>query len=197
MIEQEEWKDIPEWEGLYSVSNLGRVKSHERMINESRKEGWKPKSYVIKEIILKQSRDSIGRVRVSLSKNSKVKYRFIHSLVLLAFVGKRPNGFECCHIDGNPSNNNLTNLYYGTRSDNIADAKRHGTFPMGSRRPGALLNPDKVLKIYELCVQGVSDSEIAKQFNVTRGCIVQIRIGKNWREVTGGKRITRKRTFKL
>lgn len=189
MTEQEIWKEIPGWEGYYSVSTYGRIKSEARIINEKRKEGWKAKKYTLKEMILKPSKDTSGHLRVSLSKNSQIKFKMIHALVLLAFVGEKPIGHECCHKDGDPTNNNLSNLYYGTRANNIADAKRHGTFPMGENRPGALLTPDKVKQIYNLCLAGASDSDIAKKYNVTKGCIVQIRLGKNWKEVTGGKPI--------
>lgn len=188
---QEIWKDIPGWEGMYSVSNFGNVKSLKRTINENVKEGCRNKNYQVQERILKKSIQPTGHLRVSLSKNSKVKYRMIHSLVLLAFVGKKPAGTECCHKDGNPANNTLSNLYYGTRSENINDAKKHGTFPMGSKRPGAILTEEEAKEIYELCEKRISDHEIAKLFNVTKGCVVQIRLGKNWKEQTGGKPISR------
>lgn len=189
MNNQEEWKKIPGWEGIYSVSNLGNVRSEHRIISERRPNGHKEKTYVINEKILKQTPQPTGHLRVSLSKDSKISYRMTHTLVLLAFVGDKPEKTECCHIDGNPANNNLSNLYYGTRSQNISDAKRHETFPMGEHRPGALLNPQKALEIYKLCQNGMSDKEIANKFNVTKGCVVQIRLGKNWKEVTGGKPI--------
>jgi HNH endonuclease len=51
----------------------------------------------------------------------------LHSLVLECFVGPRPPGMECRHLDGNPSNNALENLAWGTRSENRADQVRHGT----------------------------------------------------------------------
>lgn len=189
MLEQELWKEIPGWEGFYSASTFGQIKSLERTIHEARKDGWKPKYYVIKEKILKPFEDNIGRLRVSLSVKSKIKYRFVHSLVLLAFKGVRPLGYECCHVDGNPGNNHLSNLYYGTRAENIADAKRHGTFPIGSQRPGAILTANEALQIYNLCKEGLSDKYIANKFNVTKSCIVQIRLGNNWKEVTGGIKI--------
>lgn len=192
MIEQEEWREIPGWEGLYSVSTYGNVKSHQRIISEKRKEDWKPKIYTIKEKILKASKQKCGHLRVSLSMNGKITYHLIHKLVLFAFIGIKPSRMECCHKDGNPSNNKLSNLYYGTRSQNIADAKRHGTFPIGSQRPGAILTAQEALEIYAYCKQGFKDKDIAKQYGVTKGCVVQIRLGNNWKEITGGERISKR-----
>jgi hypothetical protein len=59
--------------------------------------------------------------------NLKGKGRRIHRLVLQAFVGPCPAGQECCHGDGDPSNNVLSNLRWGTRSDNRRDSVGHGT----------------------------------------------------------------------
>lgn len=53
--------------------------------------------------------------------------RFVHRLVLEAFVGPCPEGMECRHLDGNPANNKLDNLKWGTRKENQDDSKRHGT----------------------------------------------------------------------
>ena len=55
------------------------------------------------------------------------KKRRAHQLILEAFVGPRPHGYETRHLDGNPLNNQLTNLKYGTQSENQHDSIRHGT----------------------------------------------------------------------
>jgi len=54
-------------------------------------------------------------------------------MVLEAFVGPCPEGMECCHRDGNPANNHVGNLYWGTRSENLYDAVRHGAHAFASR----------------------------------------------------------------
>ncbi len=55
------------------------------------------------------------------------RMRYVHQLVLEAFVGPCPSGLECRHLDGNPDNNQLENLRWGTRLENMADKKLHGT----------------------------------------------------------------------
>jgi len=64
---------------------------------------------------------------VSLSKGTdKQKLVKVHRLVLLAFVGAPPKGMEACHYDGDPQNNNLSNLRWDTAKENWVDRKRHG-----------------------------------------------------------------------
>lgn len=172
MEHQDTWKCIPGWEQLYWCSYHGKIKS--------------------KKQILKPSIQKCGHLRVSLSKNGKITYHLVHKLILLSFIGKKPKGKECCHKDGNPANNKLSNLYYGTRSENISDAKKHGTFPMGNNRPGAKLTNEQAIKIYSLCSLEFKDRYIAELFNVSVGCIVQIRLGNNWKEITRGIPIRRR-----
>lgn len=59
--------------------------------------------------------------------NLQGKTRFVHHLVLEAFVGPMPEGHEGCHRDGDRTNNHLGNLYWGTRAENVRDAIEHGT----------------------------------------------------------------------
>jgi len=67
-----------------------------------------------------------GHQLVKLSKDGSSRAGKVHRLVLLTFVGPPPEGCEGCHNDGNPANNDLTNLRWGTRSDNLYDRVRHG-----------------------------------------------------------------------
>lgn len=129
----EEFRDIPGYEGIYQVSNKGRVKSLERII--LRRDGSKqPK----KELILAPGTNRRGYYHVGLSKNSKIKYLFAHRLVLLAFVGPPPTDtHECLHNDDNPKNNNLSNLKWGSSQENSLQCfhknRSKGTFQIGQK----------------------------------------------------------------
>jgi hypothetical protein len=79
--------------------------------------------------------------------DGKVQYRYVHQLVLLTFVGEPPLGKECRHLDGNATNNHLTNLKYGTRKQNMADQRRHGVLARGEAKANSRLSPAKVRKI--------------------------------------------------
>ena len=107
----EVWKDIPEYEGLYQVSNLGNVRSLDRVSSIGRK---------LKGKTLKNGLCGSGYCVVSLFKNGKSKTKTIHKLVSIAFLNHTPCGFELVvnHIDRNRVNNNLYNLEIITQREN-------------------------------------------------------------------------------
>lgn len=109
----ETWLPIPDYEGLYEVSDLGRVRSLPRPYCRGR--------------ILRETSHSRRYLQVGLSQNGVAKTRLIHQLVMEAFVGPCPGGQEIRHLDGTRSNNALTNLTYGTPHENQQDSLRHGT----------------------------------------------------------------------
>lgn len=124
MITMEIWKDIPDYESLYQVSNLGNVKSKTRKTKFGR--GWK----IYNEQLLKPQEDKDGYLRVSLSKENTKKRFFIHRLVMIAFTVNERNLPVVNHIDGNKQNNKLTNLEWVTNSENDLHA-----FKTGLRKP--------------------------------------------------------------
>lgn len=101
----EVWKDIKGYEGLYQVSNLGRVK---------RLKG----KYMSKERILKQFPNKHGYLLVSLCKTGKQKSFAVHRLVALQFIPKVKNKPEVNHIDEDKTNNMSSNLEWCTRVEN-------------------------------------------------------------------------------
>lgn len=119
MPAQEEWKPIPGFPD-YMVSDRGRVVSHKR---------GKPK-------LLNPRVRTTGYRSVGLRndpKQANPTTLFVHRLVLAAFVGPRPEGLVIRHLDGDPSNNVLGNLQYGTPSENSQDMVRHGRHLYASR----------------------------------------------------------------
>lgn len=117
----EQWLPIPGWEGLYDVSDHGRVRSLDRTVLR----GGHPMK--CRGRILSPNRDIDGYLLISLHRAGKESKKKIHRLVLEAFVSPCPDGMECLHDDGNVANNRLTNLRWGTPSENAYDKKRHGT----------------------------------------------------------------------
>lgn len=183
----ERWLPIPGYEGFYSVSDYGRVRSEARRIVP--RDGMP--SYMLRGKILKPSAYASGHVRVSLSRNSRIRSVTVHSLVLLAFVGARPQGADICHGDGNPLNNQLCNLRYDTRAENIADCKAHGRFSEAQRHPVAILTDAQALAIYH--ARGESAAAIAARYGVKPMVVNQIWRGETWKSVTGGKPVTGER----
>ena len=120
-MKEEIWKDIKGYEGLYMVSNMGRVKSLERTVRNGR--GYR----IVAERILKAKKNNCGYLQVQLYKEGKDKWYYVHVLVATAFL-ENPMGYkEINHIDENKQNNCMENLEYCSRSYNV----NYGT---GSKR---------------------------------------------------------------
>ena len=117
---QEVWLSVRGYEGLYEVSDLGRVRSVGRVVPH-RLKGKK----TIPTRILKQGKGSHGYLTVSLWQNNKGRTHCAHSLVASSFLTIEP-GLDINHIDGVKTNNQLSNLEVCTRSENMKHAVANG-----------------------------------------------------------------------
>lgn len=117
----EEWRSIPGWSGFYEVSNLGRVRSVDRIVSS----GHPGVRMRLQGRVLTPGKGQRGHLDVYLWRGGKRVKAWVHRLVLLAFVGPCPPGLESRHLDGNPANNSLSNLCWGTRSRNNLDRAIH------------------------------------------------------------------------
>jgi len=122
---EERWLPVPDDPG-YEVSDLGRVRSMPRRITTSHGVNRR-----VPGGMLKPRRTKSGHLFVSTNEK---RIRYVHSLVLLAFVGPAPEGMECCHKDDIPAHNHLANLRWGTRSDNVNDRVRNGIHHAASKK---------------------------------------------------------------
>lgn len=165
-MEKEIWKDIPDYEGIYQVSNLGRVKSLAR----TRKAAFG--SYcLVKERILKSGIDKDGYLQQSLCKNNKMKTFKVHRLVANCFINN-PNSLifnQINHIDGNKLNNKVENLEWCDITHNNREAVKIGLKGGKPYRPRVDSTPIKqcdkngyFIKIYENLAQAVRISGISK-----------------------------------
>jgi hypothetical protein len=122
----ETWLPVVGYEGLYEVSDQGRVRSLDRYVANNRWPGAPDR--LLRGRILKPIPGG-GKTKkyfvVSLGQNNNRK---IDHIVLEAFVGPRPLGLESCHFDDNGHNNRLANLRWDTRSENHRDSVRNGTW---------------------------------------------------------------------
>lgn len=125
---EEIWKDIPGYEGYYQVSNMGRVKSLERIVHY--KPGSKSDNYhnchIVRERILLQHVGNHGYYVVTLAKGSKVKLASVHRLIAIAFItNPDPNTMkDINHKDGCRTNNDINNLEWCTRQYNVLHGYR-------------------------------------------------------------------------
>lgn len=111
------WKDIPGYEGLYQVSNLGNVKSLSRIIKHA-----KGGNKTTKERMLKPGVNKSGYCRVVLFKDSLDKTFPVHQLVAMGFLGHIPCGHESVvdHINNNSKDNRVENLQVITHRENVS-----------------------------------------------------------------------------
>lgn len=183
-MEEEIWKDIPGYEGYYQVSNMGRVKSLDRtMIIEHPIGGQR--TVLRKGKILKNKVNNHGKNMVSLSKNNKIKESNVSRLVLLAFTGMPNKDQECCHRNDIQTDDTLSNLYWGTRKENIIDKERNNKQPRGSNVGTSKLKEGEVYLIKKLLnTKKYTSVFIAKMFKVDRTTINKIKRNLNWKHIT-------------
>lgn len=158
---EEIWKDIEGYEGLYQVSNLGRVKR----FTSGR--------------ILKDCKITGGYIGVNLSKNSIKSTKKIHRLVSQAFIPNPENKPEVNHIDENKSNNNVNNLEWVTRKEN----NNHGTRNERSSKTKSIPIIATNLKTGEL-KEFYSGKECARQLGLHTSNIAAVLKGRY--KQTGG-----------
>ena len=169
--DNEVWKDISGYEEMYQVSNFGRVKSLKRYRRRNDK-------------ILHLANDKDGYLQVNLSRDNKSKTIKVHKLVMLTFVGERPNGFEINHIDGIKTNNHIDNLEYCTSSEKTQHAYDTGLQPSGKKHYKSKFTDSQVLEIRERHKSGrISQTKLAREYEVSPTTIHKIVKRKAWKHL--------------
>ena len=158
-VVNEEWRDVSGYEGLYQVSNLGRVRSLDRW----RKNG--SGEYKQKGRILNQGDTTTGYKQIVLNKDKKRKTLKVHRLVAIAFIPNPENKPNVNHIDGNPHNNNVENLEWCTQAENVQHA-----INTGLKRCNII---DKEILEDMHYNKKMSTQAIAKEFGVTKMIIIR------------------------
>jgi hypothetical protein len=175
----ETWLPVIGYEGLYEVSDLGRVR---RAINAP-ESPYTKRGYVLKPILA-----AYGYYNVSLCDATGKRKAFrVHRLVMITFVGPRPNGYEVNHIDANKSNNALSNLEYVTPAENLKHAFDHGLQqlgPKGELAPSARFTEVDVREMRRRKHQGEPLSAIARTYRTDPSTISKIVRGLRWAHVT-------------
>lgn len=171
---EEEWRAVIGFEGLYEVSNIGRVRGIDRVLSDGRR--WKGK-------ILAQKRDvrsGKNHKSVRLCCGNIHLFRGVHVLMLEAFVGPCPEGMQGAHNDGVADNNVLDNLRWDTPKGNAADRVRHGTQQYGEKVHGAKLTSEQISAILRMRASGMIYDDIGREFGVTGANICYIVLGQTW-----------------
>lgn len=154
----ERWLPVTDWPG-YEVSDLGRVRS------------WKGGQTSPR--LLRAHACRRGYHRVQLCCRSQRRTMLVHRLVLMAFVGASPEGHECRHLNGDPSDNRLANLAWGTSAENERDKRSHGTI-------GTSISEETARDI--LAYEG-THAEARRAFGVSYLVAYRIRTGARWKHL--------------
>lgn len=189
----ERWKTIPGFE-TYQVSNQGRVRSKDRYVVVSgcrrTPKGFKifRKGSILKPWDLKHSKSHLQGLDAKCYKQVSLGSRFrqsVHVIVLQAFIGPCPEGMECRHLDGNPSNNRLENLCWGTRKENAGDRKRHGTFRVlrGEECQQKLKETDVLSIRKRYAALEATQNKLAEEYGVHQVTISEIVTRKIWKHI--------------
>ena len=170
-IDAERWNQIQGYEGIYEISDLGRVRRS------------RPGQGTMAGKVLKIRRNKEGYHQVVLYDNGAHSYRTA-TLVASTFISDRPEGLEVNHIDGDKDNNRADNLEYVTKSENTLHA-----FRLGLRKPTigelhgmAKLTLDNVREIRRLFGK-MTQVSMARIFGVSTAQISRIKTGKRWGKV--------------
>ena len=168
-MKTEIWKDIAGYEGLYQVSNLGRVKSLPR-----EHKCYADRQYVTKERILIAHPNSKGYLRVQLKKDGKVEQLFLHRLVAEAFIPNPSNKGEVNHIDNVPTNNNAENLEWTTHKENMEWSSKCGRYDhlKDQRSEYGKMNISKARKCVErkICLIDENNNVLKEYNTLTDAC---------------------------
>ncbi len=168
----EEWRPVVGWEGIYSVSDLGRIR---RDVAGRRRQP--PAGFIITP-----ARISSGYLKVGLSDGPRQEQATVHSIVAAAFIGPRPPGHDVNHKDGNKHHNAATNLEYVSRAANMLHAFDVGLAPRGEAHPDAILTDEQVAEIKRLH-HIEPQLSLARRFGVARTTISGIQNGHNRKAV--------------
>lgn len=185
-LENEIWKDIPGYKGLYQASSAGRVKRLKSTVRVVTRWGTET-TRTYPNRILKPSK--LIYQKVSLSKRNQVKTIGVHTLIALTFLGARPNRLVVNHRNGNKHDNRVSNLEYVTVSeDRIHSYTVLGNCPSGpkgSRNPGSKLTPEIVREARFLYSTGnYTYRSIAAKYGVDHKTILKAIKGETWAHVS-------------
>lgn len=175
--DDESWRPVPGHEKSYSVSSHGRIRSEARYITTAKG------SRIVYEKILRQTPAKNDYLRVTLAKDGDHITALVHQVVAQAFLGPRPDGMHVLHGPLGRQCNAVSNLCYGTPSQNHGpDRLRDGTDIRGTKHGNSVLTDDDVRAIR---ASNETQVALAQRYGVGRTTIRHVQAGENWAWLDG------------
>jgi hypothetical protein len=178
LIMIEEWKPVTGYEGLYEVSNIGRVRSLDRIVNYS---DGRVRSFAggIRKLIVTQ----YGYHSVEFKAQDRKERILVHRLVAREFIPNPENLPFVMHLDDNRTNNVLVNLRWGTCQDNTDDKVSKNRQLKGTEIKQAVLTESAVSNIRYRLLAGCAGRSLASEYGVSEATISHIKHNHNWSHV--------------
>jgi hypothetical protein len=178
----EVWKMVPNFENRYQVSNLGRVRSLDRIVKDVNGVLYNKKG----KILSTKYNNKNDYVRVNLYDESIKRHTTkVHKLVARVFLKQVENKPFINHKNGNKHDNRVENLEWCTASENINHAFDNNLIPRqkGGKNGNSKLTEREVVEIKKLIKKGDTQFNIANRFGVKQATISSIKLGYTWRHV--------------
>ena len=167
----EEWRPIPGYEGIYEVSDLGRIRSLDRYcLGKDGRSEFHPGK------ILVCGPGKHGYAVVGLRDGEKRRTRTVHTIVAEVFLSPRPPRHDVMHLNGNRLDNRATNLRYGTRAENL-----HQTYAYGGTAGPGKLSREQARDAMRRMDYGESPLDLAKEYGVNNAAMYHIRNGATFK----------------
>ncbi len=180
---EEIWKDVVGYEGLYKVSNLGRVKSIDRVVVNSL---GVPRRFYGKTMVL-QSAKNTGYAMVSLNKNGVSTCKYVHGIVGEAFIYNPHNKPYINHKDFNRTNNLVSNLEWVTNGENVKHSytrdRHRGSGLIGEDVGNSKITNEQSLLIKQYLENGKRPKWISEKLSIPKYALYKITQGLNWKHL--------------
>jgi len=172
LLEKEVWKEVEGYEGYYEVSNLGHVRSLDRVIPHATQGSQKVKGKVLKQTLRNKY------YRVILARDNHKNHQSVHRIVAKAFIPNPENKESVDHINNDKLDNRASNLNWVTVYENSSKARREGFYRVGEEHLQSKITAKEVKEILDIYyIQGFFQSQIASLYNVEQATISKITRG--------------------
>lgn len=179
-MKREKWTAVSGYEGLYEVSNQGRVRSLGRWTTYQRKDRKRPSKRFFPGGLMNFETDEHGYFRVTLCKNGRARHWFVHRLVASAFIPNPTGRPYINHKDTDKNNNDVSNLEWATAKENTLHAVANGVHSFMQKNK---ITPADVPVILNRIAAGENRKQIAADYGTQESHIFKIKNGHTWKRV--------------